>query len=263
MKTRWRLVVEYDGTDFAGWQVQPEARTVQGVLQETLAGWLGHPVRITASGRTDAGVHALGQVASFVTEVDRPARAMRDGVNVQLPRDVAIVDAAAVPEAFDPRRWARGKHYRYRWLVRPARSPLRERYCWHVPRGLDAEAMAAGAVHLAGWHDFSSFRASGCQATHPRRHVTDIAVRRHEDEVHLDIRGQGFLRHMVRIIAGTLTEVGRGGRSPGWVREVQEARDRSAGGRTAPARGLTLVEVAYGAGPPEWVREGAPVEGLD
>ncbi len=251
MSTRWRIVLEYHGAQFAGWQVQTGQRTVQGVVEEGLNALFGEPIRVSASGRTDAGVHAEAQVASFVAPSDRRADAIRDGLNHHFPRDLSCISAVPVDPRFHPRHWAWGKIYRYRWLDRRSRSPLRSDRSWHV-RPLNAEAMHIAAQSLLGVHDFSSFRATGCAAAHPVREVVAIEVRRERDEVVLEVRGQGFLRHMVRIIAGTLTEVGRERQPVTWVREVLEARDRGSAGSTAPPHGLTLVEVHYGDGPPPW-----------
>jgi tRNA pseudouridine38-40 synthase len=247
---RWKLVLEYDGTDFVGWEVQPGHRSVQGAIEEALAGLLGHPVRVSVSGRTDAGVHALAQVASVRTPVRRSARAMRDGLNARLPADVACVRAEGVPLDFDPRRGAREKHYRYTFLDRPARSPLRRDRAWHLRRPLDAGAMHEAAQALVGTHDFAAFRASGCGARSTVRTLPGWRVVRRDSEIHLDVRGHGFLRHMIRIVAGSLVEVGLGRRPVGWMARVLEGRDRTAAGPTAPARGLCLVSVRYPELPP-------------
>lgn len=249
---RYALTVEYCGTDFAGWQVQPGQRTVQGELEAALARFLQEEVRVAVSGRTDAGVHAHGQVVSFATGAARPVEAVTKALNALLPRDIAVVDAREVPLAFDPRRWSWGKHYRYRWLDRGARSPLREDRVWVQRRRLAVEAMHAAGQALVGRHDFTSFRASGCAAAHPVREIASLEVSRHGDEVWLDVRGNGFLRHMVRIVAGTLTEVGIGGRPVAWMGEVLAAADRAAAGRTAPPGGLALIAVHYEEGPPPW-----------
>jgi len=248
--TRWRLVIEYDGADFVGWQLQASGRSVQGVVEEAVAKLFGEAIRLHPSGRTDAGVHALGQVAHFDALVTRSPREVREALNSFLPDDVAVVDASVAPEGFDARRWVVSKRYRYTWVDRPARSPLRRDRAWHVRGPLDAAVMDEAARALLGRHDFSSFRAAGCSAKHPNRWIGGIAVTRDGDEVRLDVDGHGFLRHMVRIVAGTLVVVGQGRKPPSWVAEVLAARTREAAGKTAPAHGLTLVAVHYGDGPP-------------
>ncbi len=242
---RWRLDLEYDGAPFAGWQIQPGRPTVQGALEEAVAALFGVDARVCASGRTDAGVHAEHQVASFVTPVERPARAVRDGLNAHLPPAIAVVRAEKVPLEFDPRRQVKTKVYRYTWLDRPARSPFLARRAWHLRTRLDVAAMDEAARFLAGTHDFEAFRAQGCQADHAIRTIGPLKVAREGDTVSLRVMGHGFLRHMIRIIAGTLTEVGQGRRPASWVREVLQGRDRTRAGRTAPPHGLTLEAVHY------------------
>jgi tRNA pseudouridine38-40 synthase len=242
---RWRALLEYDGTDFAGWQFQPGQRTVQLEVESALERLLGHPGRVTASGRTDAGVHALGQVISFVAKVSRSPRAVRDGLNALLPADVGCLDAAPVADDFDPRRDAIDKSYRYAWLDRPGRSPLRRHRAWQLRDTLDVPAMNAAAQALCGEHDFSAFRASGCSAAHPRRTVYEASVVRVGDEVHFDVRGNAFLRHMVRNLAGTLVEVGLRRRPVEWPGAVLASCDRREAGRTAPPWGLALRCVRY------------------
>lgn len=246
---RWRATLQHHGRDFVGWQVQPEGRSVQAVLEAALEAFCGAAVTAHASGRTDAGVHALGQVVHFDLPVRRSAASVRDGLNAHLPDDVAVIDAAPVPADFDARRWVLRKRYRYAWLDRRARSPLLADRAWHLGRALDVDAMTAAAAALVGRHDFSAFRAAGCGAAHAERLIQDVAVAREGELVVLDVVGNGFLRHMVRIVAGTLTDVGLGRRPPGWVAEVLAGRDRALAGKTAPAHGLTLVEVTYGDGP--------------
>ena len=243
---RWRLDLEYDGAPFAGWQLQPNAPTVQGALEVALERMFGHPVRLaSAAGRTDTGVHAALQVCVFDSEVARPPHGVRDGLNALLPPEIACLDARPVPDGWDPRHAPHTKTYRYTWVARPARSPLRRERAWHVRAPLDVAAMDAAAAQLVGAHDFSSFRAQGCTAAHPLRTVVAARVAPAGDEVRLTIRGTGFLRHMVRILAGTLLEVGRGARPPSWVGDVLAARDRAAAGRTAPPHGLLLEDIAY------------------
>jgi tRNA pseudouridine38-40 synthase len=243
---RWRLQLEYDGAPFAGWQLQPNAPTVQGALEAALAQLLGHPTRAHAAGRTDTGVHARMQVVCFESEASRTPRQIRDGLNALLPRSVACVAADLAPEGFDPRHSPHTKTYRYTWLCRPARSPLRVGCVWQVRDPLDVSAMDRGAAAVVGTHDLSAFRAEGCTASHPVRTVVAASVRPGaDDEVVLEIRGTGFLRHSVRILAGSLFEVGRGKRSPEWIAELIAGRDRTAAGRTAPAGGLVLHAIEY------------------
>jgi tRNA pseudouridine38-40 synthase len=261
---RFRLTLEYDGTDFVGWEVQPGQRSIQGEVERALARILGHPVRVAVSGRTDSGVHALGQVAAFTTTASRSATTVRDGLNALLPPDVACRHAELVVPDFDPRRHARTKHYRYRWLDSKVPSPLRRGRVYWIRTGLCATSMDEAALSLAGTHDFATFRAAGCGAATTVRTIPTWRVRRVDDEVQLDVWGHGFLRHMVRIVAGTLTEVGRGARSPAWVAQALHARRRAAAGPTAPACGLALVSVTY-AGDPDRPEDhtscGLPEEG--
>jgi len=241
-----RLVVEYDGTHLSGWQRQANASTVQQHLEEALARLLTHEVRVTGASRTDAGVHALGQVACFQTERPIPLHGIRRGLNSLLPDAIAIVDAAEVPETFHPRFSATGKHYRYTLLTRRDRSPLWRDRAWHHPAALDLGAMQLAAGALLGEHDFSAFRAAGCTAKTATRRVDRIDVHRPDpDRVVVDVRGNAFLRNMVRILVGTLAEVGTGARPVSQVAEILASRDRTRAGITAPPQGLTLVEVRY------------------
>jgi len=242
---RVRLTLQYDGTAYAGWQVQPRAATVQGTLEAALARMAGGPVRVTGSGRTDAGVHALGQVAHFDTALDHADAVWVRALNAQLPKDIVVRAAREVDEAFHARHTAVAKRYRYRVLNRPERCPFRRAYTWFVPVALDPEAMQRAAGALVGTHDFSAFRAAGCGARSPVRHLERVAVRRDGDEVVFDLVGSGFLKQMARTVVGTLLEVGRGRRRPEWVAEVLAGRDRGAAGETAAAWGLALVEVTY------------------
>ena len=243
---RWRIDLEYDGAPFAGFQIQPGRLTVQGAVEVALATLFGHPIRLHAAGRTDTGVHARHQVCVFESDVPRTGAQVLAGLNFRLPQEVACVSAEPAEAEFDPRHSPHTKTYRYTWLVRAARSPLRRGRVWHIRAPLDVEAMGAAARTLVGEHDFTSFRATGCSSTHPVRTVEDADVARGpDDEVLLRMRGTGFLRHMVRIVAGTLYEIGRGERASGWMADVLAARDRSSAGRTAPAEGLLLEEIEY------------------
>lgn len=245
----WKLTLEYDGTDFVGWQVQPNGRTVQEVVEDGLARLLGHRVRVTGAGRTDSGVHAQGQVASFSTERALPQVAFVRGLNSLLPPDVAVVAAEPVEPTFCARRSATGKRYAYRISNRPLRSPLRRRTHWEVFRPLDVDAMRAAAAHLVGEHDYSAFRAAACQAKNPVRRMWRLSVDAAGDELLLTFEATAFLQHMVRNLAGTLVEVGLGRREAASMPALLASRDRALAGATAPPHGLSLVEVWYGRGP--------------
>jgi tRNA pseudouridine38-40 synthase len=241
-----RLVLEYDGSAYCGWQIQATGSTIQGILEEKLALLTGSPVRVVGAGRTDSGVHALAQVASFATESSRPAGEMLRALNALLPRDIAVKSVEEAPPDFDARRSARGKIYRYQiWNARE-RSAFHDRFAWHIARPLKVGAMCAGATQLLGEHDFSSFRAADCPARHPVR-----VIRRAEfDEgqkplLRFEVEATAFLKHMVRNIVGTLVEVGLGKRSPESIGPLLAARDRRQAGVTAPAKGLFLVKVLY------------------
>ncbi|HEX4455681.1 MAG TPA: tRNA pseudouridine(38-40) synthase TruA [Kofleriaceae bacterium] len=240
-----RLVVEYDGTGLHGWQRQLNGSTVQQHLEDALARLLSHPAPIIGASRTDAGVHARGQVASFRTERPIPLHGIRRGLNSMLPPQIAIREAAEVGEAFHPRFSAIGKHYRYTLLARPDRSPRWRDRAWHHPDPLELDLMRAGASHLIGQHDFAAFRAAGCSAKTTLRRVDSIDITREGELVRIDVRGNAFLRNMVRIIVGTLSEVGTGYRTASQVAEILALGDRTKGGITAPAHGLELVAVDY------------------
>ena len=252
--TTWRVVFEYDGAAYAGWQRQPGATTIQGLAEQALSEVLGGVrVPLIASGRTDSGVHAHGQVCSFRTEVDRPPSAIRDGLNSKLPDDIACLSASVAHPEFHAQRSATGKLYRYVIRVGPVPSALRAGRYWGVRWPLDVAGMHAAVQHLVGVHDFTSFRAAGCSASSPVREILSARVHVVEDETHIELHGKGFLRHMVRNIVGSLLQVGRGKRPPEWFAELRDARDRSRGGRTAPGCGLFLVRVDY---PPELLAPG-------
>lgn len=249
---RIKLTFSYDGADFAGWQVQPGQRTVQGEVEAALSTLYGEPIRIHAGGRTDAGVHALHQVAIYDADRTRDLEAIQRALNAMTSDDVAIIAVNDVPDDFDPRRWAREKRYRYRWQVAPVADPLRRREVRWLRGPFDVLAAQAAAQLLVGTHDFSAFRATGCGSAHARRTVGSLQVTQQADEVVLHADGNGFLRHMVRIIAGTVEQVGLGRRDPSWVARVLLEGDRSAAGPTLPAKGLCLISTRYGAGPPAW-----------
>jgi len=242
---RYRLVVEYDGAGFEGWQVQPGARTVQGELARAVAQVTGEPDPVVVgSGRTDSGVHAEGQVASVEVGRDTPPERLRDALNGVLPPDLAVVEAALATPHFDARKDARGKRYRYQiWNAR-TRSPLRAGRFVHVRGALDVAAMAEAATAFEGEHDFGSLRAAGSSVGSSVRTITRCRVEgRAGGEIVVHVAGSGFLRHMVRNLVGTLLEVGAGRRRADSMAELLAARDRSLAGPTAPAHGLTLEAV--------------------
>lgn len=241
--------MEYDGAAFVGWQRQPERRSVQTVLEAAVAHLFGRPSVVTACGRTDAGVHALCQVVAFTTTKYRSPSEVCQGLNAALPDDVAVTQAELAPMEFEPRHWVSRKEYRYTIVNRLSRSPLLDDRTWHMRKWLDIAAMQTAAIHLIGKHDFSSFRASGCQAAHPVRKIEDIRVEPSGELIHITVSGHGFLRHMVRIIVGSLVDVGLGRKPPEWLGDVLTAKDRTLAGRTAPAKGLTLVRVDIGTAP--------------
>jgi tRNA pseudouridine38-40 synthase len=243
--TRIALGIEYDGTRFSGWQRQHHALTVQQVLEEGLSRVADHPVAVTCAGRTDAGVHATQQVVHFDTASQRPERAWIRGVNSNLPEDVGVVWMREVPADFHARFSATARSYRYAIRSHPVRPVLsRHRVSW-TWKPLDAEPMAAAAQTLLGEHDFTSFRAVACQARHPVRTIHSLTVKTLGGHIVIDVKANAFLHHMVRNIAGVLMAVGAGEQPVAWVSELLQARDRTAGGVTAPAQGLYFVAVEY------------------
>ena len=240
-----KLVVEYDGTDFSGWQRQDGQRTVQGTMEDGVHQLLGERVEVRGAGRTDAGVHAAGQVASLSLQSRIPATGFLRGMNSLLPKDVAIVDSADAPAAFDARFSARGKVYRYRIWNHFVRSPLHERTSWHCRRPLDLDQMRQAAAVLCGEHDFRGFRASDCDRRNTVRVIRRFDLVKNGALIELDVEATAFLKNMVRILVGTLADVGRGKRAIPDVLRALETGDRAAGGVTAPAAGLTLLNVSY------------------
>ncbi|HYY53485.1 MAG TPA: tRNA pseudouridine(38-40) synthase TruA [Myxococcales bacterium] len=240
-----KLTLEYDGTGFVGWQLQPNGRSVQEELEKGIARLCGEPVRVTGAGRTDAGVHARGQVASLRAPRELPLKAWTAGLNALLPDDVACVRAEIAPDGFDARRWARGKRYSYAILQTAVRSPLERARAWEIRRPLDVEAMRRAAPALIGMHDFSALRASDCPARTTLREVRRLEIRERGPRVELIVEATAFLKHMVRNIVGTLVEVGHGRRDAGSLAALLESRDRTRAGPTAPPHGLTLEEVFY------------------
>ena len=242
---RVALGLEYDGTDFVGWQTQRSARTVQDTLAEAVSTVANQPVSVAGSGRTDAGVHASYQVAHFDSTATRTPRQWVLGINSNLPGDVVVKWAREVDSDFDARRSAVLRRYRYLIMERDTRPALLRHRSWWLRETLDCGAMTAAATALLGEQDFSAFRAAGCQSHTPMRHLVSIGVHRADGLLRLDFTANAFLQHMVRNLVGVLAEIGRGEARPSWAGEVLASRDRTKGGVTAPPQGLALIGITY------------------
>lgn len=242
---RIALGVEYDGTHFHGWQYQGDVRSVQECLEAALSKVANHPVTTHCAGRTDTGVHASGQVIHFDTDAVRSTRSWCLGVNANLPSDISILWSCEVPEAFHARFSAFGRYYRYSILNRPTRPAIGRNQAVWIHRPLDADRMHQAAQSLIGKHDFTSYRAVGCQAKHAVRTMHRIDVIRQGDELIIDVHANAFLHHMVRNIAGVLIAIGKGDYDVSWAGEVLAKRDRTQAGVTAPPQGLCLTRVDY------------------
>jgi len=242
---RVALNVEYDGTDFCGWQSQKDCRSVQQEVELAISTVADQSVDVVCAGRTDAGVHATGQVIHFDSDAVRSERNWVLGCNANLPRDISISWAKAVTDDFHARFSATARSYRYVILNRMTRSAIyRNRVSWHH-QSLDEKRMSQAATSFLGEHDFTSFRAIACQANHAVRTMHEISVKRQGDFIILDVKANAFLHHMVRNIAGTLIAIGEGIQKPGWVEELLELKDRAQAGITAPSHGLYLANVEY------------------
>lgn len=243
---RIALGVEYDGSQFSGWQSQlGDVRTVQTCVENAVSKVANHPVKIICAGRTDTGVHALGQVVHFDSESVRTDRSWVLGSNINLPDDISILWAQQVSPDFHARFQGQARHYRYIILNRMVRPAVGRQGVTAVRKPLNIESMQKGASYLIGEHDFTSFRALACQAKHPIRTMHRLDVTRRGDFVQIDVVANAFLHHMVRNIAGVLIDVGVGKQKPEWVKQILELRDRAKGGVTAPPFGLYLVSVEY------------------
>ena len=241
-----KLVIEYDGSAYHGWQIQPGLRTIQGMMQEKIAQITQTNVNVIGAGRTDAGVHALGQVANFKTDSMITDEALQRGLNALLAPDIVIRAVEEVDEEFHARFDAHSKIYEYRILNQSYPSAINRLYAWFIHRELDIAAMRESATTLIGSHDFSSFRASGDESRHSIREVFRLEIeRRSGNLLAITIEANAFLREMVRSIVGTLVDVGQGKTSPEEFLEIFQARNRRRAGMTAPAHGLFLVSVAY------------------
>jgi tRNA pseudouridine38-40 synthase len=243
---RYKLLIEYDGTPFAGWQIQANGASVQGVLTAAIEAFCGERVHVQGAGRTDAGVHALGQVAHVDLAKDADPETVRDALNAHLrPHPIAILEAEIIAQDFDARFSATRRHYLYRIVNRRADLALERNRAWRIARPLDAQAMQVAARHLVGRHDFTTFRAAECQAKSPVKTLDRLDVERSDDELRVAAVARSFLHHQVRSMVGSLALVGEGKWQPDDVERALAARDRSACGPVAPPDGLYLVKVDY------------------
>jgi tRNA pseudouridine38-40 synthase len=240
-----KLVLEYDGTCYAGWQRQPDHPTIQEAIERAIHQVSQATVCVIGAGRTDSGVHALGQVASFRTDRDWSASNWMRALNAVLPKDIAVRSSALMDARFHAQRDARGKLYIYRILHRPARPTVDRAFVWHIYRPLNEAAMQQAAATLIGSQDFSSFEASLTDNSNPICHLQRFTVIRHDDQILIEAYADRFLKHMVRTMVGTVVEVGLGKRTPDSLTEILRSRDRSAAGQTAPPHGLCLMRVDY------------------
>jgi tRNA pseudouridine38-40 synthase len=245
----FKLTLAYDGTKYAGWQWQPAKPTIQGALETALGKITGESIRAAASGRTDAGVHALGQVVSFQSETRLSADTLRNALNGELPRDISAIDVAEAADTFHARRSAIRKRYRYMIHDGAVADVFRRHLCWQYRQPLDAAAMSRASQSFVGTHDFRSFESRWPQRASSVRTIYESTVSRDAGEranlITIEFSGNGFLYNMVRALVGTLVEVGRGTRPECWPAEVVAAGNRGAAGMTAPAQGLFLVRVDY------------------
>lgn len=244
LKGRVALVIEYDGTNYAGWQYQENAISIQQQIQLGLEGLFKQPLVIRGSSRTDSGVHSRGQVGSIDLPGAFPQEKLAAAINWYLPRDIRIVKAYQVPEDFNPRTWSKTKIYRYYIFNRNQATALGRQYSWQMPKPLNIAAMNQAAAHCLGTHDFASFQAAGSQVEHTIRTIRHLTCHKQGDMVTVTCVGNGFLYNMVRIIVGTLVQVGLG-KQPDHLKLALEARKREAAGPTAPANGLFLERVLY------------------
>lgn len=243
---RIRLVVSYDGTDYCGWQIQPNGITIEEVLNTTLKKLTGEDIHVIGASRTDSGVHALGNVAVFDTDSPIPPERMAYALNRKLPEDIVIVKSDEVPPDWHPRYQDRiSKTYEYHIYNAPVPNPMKRRYSTFVSFPMDADKMREGAAYLTGEHDFVSFCNIRTNAENTVRTIDEIVIENSGSEIMIRVTGNGFLYNMVRIIAGTLIRVGRGFYTPGKVKEILDAKQRTEAGVTAPPEGLTLIKIEY------------------
>ena len=240
-----KLTVSYDGTRFVGWQRQAEGESIQGVLEEALAKFEGSPVTVHGAGRTDAGVHALGQVASAGVTFTHPVDTLRRALNGQLPADIRVLDVTEEAPDFHARFSARSKTYRYQLRAGGVGDPFSRAFAWQMHERLDVDAMREAAAALVGQHDFAAFQCAGTETSTTVRTISRSTIAAEGDLIHYEVAGDGFLRHMVRSIVGTLVEIGRGRRPASAMSKLLHGGARADAGATAPPHGLFLVRVDY------------------
>jgi tRNA pseudouridine38-40 synthase len=246
MDRNFKLTIEYDGSSYFGWQRQKDPNTIQGTIERAIHSLTGQSVTLSGSGRTDAGVHALGQVANFHADTHLAAGDIGRALNSLLPEDIVILSCDDMPERFHARFDVTSKIYRYCLLNRPLRSAVGRQYAWHIKRPLDIGAMRRSLVHLRGAHDFKAFEGAGSPRAHSVRQVMRADLfERNAGGIDFEIEADGFLRHMVRNIVGTLVDIGHAKTSPDDLGRIREAADRGKAGITAPSHGLFLVRVNY------------------
>lgn len=239
------LIISYDGTNYSGWQTQPNGLAVQQVVEEALEKLLKENVKLRSSGRTDAGVHALAMPASFTTTRDLPLRAFVEGTNRFLPPDIAVQSARIVPDDFKPITMAHAKRYRYTIINSSVRSPLDRLYSWQIKEPLDLAAIKDAALRFVGFHDFAAFRASNCVAKTTTRRIDSVEIQQIGTRITIDVVGGGFLKNMVRVMVGTLVDIGKGRFKSSDIDRLLLNGDRKESGITAPASGLCLIDVTY------------------
>lgn len=244
-RRRIKLILEYNGARYHGWQVQPDTVTIQGTVEASLTRITANPVRLHAAGRTDAGVHALAQVVHFDTRSDLPLADLQRGLNRLLPDDIVVRQAAEAALDFHSQYAAKQKTYAYIVYNHPLRSAFRAPYAWHIRKPLDVAGMREAAAVLLGRHDFSAFRASSCTARSPVRCLERLAIKRRAEQIFFVLRANGFLQHMVRNIVGTLVIIGQGKVPPHHMHDILQSRQRLLAGPTAPPHGLFLLRVQY------------------
>lgn len=242
---RVQLVVSYDGTDYCGWQIQPNGKTIEGELNTALTEMFGERITVIGASRTDAGVHSCGNIAVFNTNVRMPAEKISYALNQRLPEDIVVLSSREVPLDFHPRHCKSKKTYEYRILNREFRDPNRRRNTYFYYRRLDVEAMRSAAQYLVGEHDFKSFCSIRAEVESTIRRIYVITVKEENDVIAIRIVGNGFLYNMVRIIAGTLIQVGLGDKKPEDIPQILKAGNRETAGPTAPACGLTMLGIEY------------------